>query len=39
LTVTALVRTPSSLTVAHDRLRVLQGDVLDPVTVDAAMRG
>ncbi len=39
LTVTALVRTPASLTVTHDRLRVLQGDVLDPVAVGAAMRG
>ena len=36
--VTALVRTPSSLNVQHPRLRVLQGDVLDYASVEAALQ-
>lgn len=38
-TVTALVRTPSKLTVSHERLRVIQGDVTDPAAVEAAVTG
>jgi putative NADH-flavin reductase len=37
--VTALVREPSRLRVDHPRLSVVQGDVLDRVSVEAAMRG
>ena len=37
--VTALVRDPARLPIAHPRLVVLRGDVLDPASVDAAMRG
>lgn len=37
--VTALVRTPERLNVAHARLTIIQGDVLDQPTVNAAMRG
>lgn len=37
--VTALVRNPSRLQVNHPRLTVIQGDVLDEGSVDAAMRG
>jgi uncharacterized protein YbjT (DUF2867 family) len=39
LTVTALVRNPSRLAVEHPRLTVVRGDVLDPDSVEAAMRG
>src|ERR1700704_6039737 len=38
-TVTALVRDPSRLQVDHPQLMVIQGDVLDQGSVDAAMRG
>jgi putative NADH-flavin reductase len=37
--VTALVRDPSRLQVDHPQLRVIQGDVLDEGSVEAAMRG
>lgn len=37
--VTALVRDPARLDVEHPRLRVVQGDVLDVASVEAAMRG
>lgn len=37
--VTALVRDPSRLQVDHPQLRVLQGDVLDEASVEAAMGG
>lgn len=37
--VTALVRDPSRLHIAHPRLTVIQGDVLNEGSVDAAMRG
>jgi len=37
--VTALVRNPARLTVEHPRLTVIQGDVLDPRSVETAMRG
>lgn len=37
--VTALVRDPSRLQVDHPQLTVIQGDVLDQGSVDAAMRG
>ena len=37
--VTALVRDPSRLQIAHPRLTVIQGDVLNEGSVDAAMRG
>ncbi len=39
LTVTALVRDPSRLTIAHPRLTVVRGNVLDPESVAAAMGG
>ena len=39
LTVTALVRNPARLGVAHSRLTVIQGDVLDIASLDAAMHG
>ncbi len=38
-TVTALVRDRSRLQVDHPQLTVMQGDVLDPGSVEAAMRG
>jgi uncharacterized protein YbjT (DUF2867 family) len=37
--VTALVRNPSRLRVDHPRLTIVQGDVLDPASVEAAMKG
>jgi putative NADH-flavin reductase len=37
--VTALVRDPSRMTVVHPKLAVVRGDVLDPESVAAAMRG
>ena len=37
--VTALVRNPSRLPVDHPQLTVIQGDVLDYASVEAAMRG
>jgi putative NADH-flavin reductase len=37
--VTALVRDPSRLQIAHPRLMVIQGDVLNEASVDTAMRG
>jgi putative NADH-flavin reductase len=37
--VTALVRDPSRLGIDHPRLTVVQGDVLDAGSVEAAMRG
>lgn len=37
--VTALVRKPSRLAIEHPQLTILQGDVLEPDTIDAAMRG
>jgi len=39
LEVTALVRNPAKLPLSHPRLRVIQGDVLDPDAVDKAARG
>lgn len=36
--VTAFVRDPAKLQVDHPQLKVIQGDVLDPAAVDAAMR-
>jgi uncharacterized protein YbjT (DUF2867 family) len=36
--VTALVRNPSSLAIAHPRLRIVRGDVLDAASVAAAVR-
>lgn len=38
-TVTALARDPLKLQLDHPRLTVLQGDVLDPASVEAAMGG
>jgi uncharacterized protein YbjT (DUF2867 family) len=38
-TVTALVRKPARLRVEHPRLKVVQGNVLDPGCVETAMRG
>jgi putative NADH-flavin reductase len=37
--VTALVRDPSRLRIEHERLTIVQGDVLDNASVHAAMRG
>lgn len=37
--VTALVRDPSRLQVEHPQLKVMQGDVLDYASVEAAVRG
>jgi putative NADH-flavin reductase len=37
--VTAYARTPRRVTIRHARLRVVQGDVLDAVAVDAAVAG
>ncbi|MBP9145856.1 MAG: SDR family oxidoreductase [Thermoanaerobaculia bacterium] len=37
--VTALVRDTAKLALRHEHLRVVQGDVLDPVSVDAAVAG
>jgi putative NADH-flavin reductase len=37
--VTALARNPSRLEVRHERLAVVQGDVLDAPSVEAAVRG
>lgn len=39
LTVTALVRNPSRLRIDHQRLRIVQGDVLDAASLEAAMQG
>lgn len=39
LTVTALARDPSKLVVQHPQLRVVQGDVLEPASLEAAMQG
>jgi putative NADH-flavin reductase len=38
-TVTALVRNPSKLQLEHPRLRIVQGDVLDYASLEAAARG
>src|SRR5512140_940756 len=38
-TVTAFVRNPSALSVEHPKLHVIEGDVLNPDAVDAAMLG
>lgn len=37
--VTALVRNPSKLRLEHQRLTIVQGDVLDAASIHAAMRG
>jgi uncharacterized protein YbjT (DUF2867 family) len=37
--VTAFARTPNKVTVTHERLRVHKGDVGDPASVDAAIKG
>ena len=37
--VTAFVRDPAKLGIAHPELQVFQGDVLDPASVEAAVRG
>jgi uncharacterized protein YbjT (DUF2867 family) len=39
LWVTALARNPSALRMEHECLTVVRGDVLDPASMDAAMRG
>ena len=39
LTVAALVRNPSKLQIEHPRLTVVQGDVLDAASLEAAMHG
>jgi putative NADH-flavin reductase len=38
-TVTALVRNPRNMPMAHERPGVVQGNVLDPLSVDFAVRG
>lgn len=37
--VTAFVRDPAKLPIAHQRLRVVQGDVMDPAAVEDAIKG
>jgi uncharacterized protein YbjT (DUF2867 family) len=37
--VVALARNPAKLDVTHDRLRVVKGDVMDPASLDEAVRG
>ncbi|MBL1072823.1 SDR family oxidoreductase [Nocardia sp. 2] len=37
--VTALTRSAANLAIAHDRLRIVQGDVLDPNSVERAVSG
>jgi putative NADH-flavin reductase len=37
--VTALVRNPAALQIEHPRLRVVRGNVLEPASVEEAMRG
>ncbi len=37
--VTAFVRNPAGISMQNDRLRIVQGDVLDHLSVDAAVRG
>lgn len=37
--VVALARNPSKIKTQNDRLRVVQGDVMDPASVDAAVQG
>jgi putative NADH-flavin reductase len=37
--VVALARKPSKMKTTHERLRVVQGDVMDAASVDAAMQG
>jgi len=37
--VTAFARTPSKLDITHERLRIVQGDVLDPEAVQLAVAG
>jgi putative NADH-flavin reductase len=37
--VTAFARHPSRIKSAHERLRVVRGDVMDPASVDAAVQG
>jgi putative NADH-flavin reductase len=37
--VVALARNPSKITTHHERLRVVRGDVMDPVSVEAAVQG
>ena len=39
LAVTAFVRDPTKLQIEHASLTVMRGDVLDPASIDAAMRG
>lgn len=38
-TITAFVRKPETVTIRHERLRLIQGDVLNPDSVAAAMVG
>ena len=38
-TVTAFARDPAKLDVKHDNLKVVQGNVMDPASVEAAVRG
>lgn len=37
--VTALARRPARITITHERLTVAQGDVMDPASLERAMRG
>lgn len=37
--VTALARNPAALDITHPRLRIVGGDVLDPASIDEAIRG
>jgi putative NADH-flavin reductase len=37
--VTVLARNPASITITHDNLRLLKGDILDSTSVEAAVQG
>ncbi|HEV3409636.1 MAG TPA: SDR family oxidoreductase [Chthoniobacterales bacterium] len=37
--VTALARDPAKLTLSHPRLKIVRGDVLEPTSLEAAVRG
>ena len=38
-TVTAIARHPAAITIQHERLEVIQGDVLEPSTLAVAIAG
>jgi len=38
-TITALVRTPTTFPIQHERLTIVQGDAMDPATVEKVVQG